>query len=107
MIFRLLLPRMTFLNADLLGTHRVYTALEKGFHTPEFIYDALKDRRSPKERKHDVYCSGCGHLTTMRRRQGTPPEVPKVNKKPLWKDKCRGSWPGLQNVQLEKDAHDL
>jgi hypothetical protein len=67
---------------------RVYTALEKGFHTPEFVYAALRDRRFPKESKHDIYCSRCGELTSLRRRPGTPPEIPKVNKKllRLWKE---------------------
>jgi hypothetical protein len=76
----------------------VYTALEKGFHTPEFIYNALMDRRSPKENRHDIYCSGCGHLTTLRRRKGTPPEVPTINKKLLRTDNPSSLWPAIQDV---------
>jgi hypothetical protein len=87
----------------------VYTALEKGFHDPEFIYEALRDRRSPKETKHDIYCSKCGQLTSLRRRKGTPPEVPKVNKKLLREKNSKKNAevnvdPGLVvGYQVEKD----
>ncbi|RPD75445.1 hypothetical protein L226DRAFT_44635 [Lentinus tigrinus ALCF2SS1-7] len=44
----------------------VYTALERGVHSPEFIFESLKAGRTPKGLHHDVYCSGCGHLTHAR-----------------------------------------
>ncbi|KAI0326866.1 hypothetical protein GY45DRAFT_59162 [Cubamyces sp. BRFM 1775] len=41
----------------------VFTALARGIHSPEFIVESLKLGNSPQKRVHDVYCSGCGHLT--------------------------------------------
>ena len=45
---------------------RVYTALERGVHSPGFIFESLKESRTPKGVHHDVYCSVCGHLTHIR-----------------------------------------
>lgn len=47
---------------------RVWTALRRGVHTSDFMFEALKDRRMPKENMHDVYCSQCGTLTQCRSR---------------------------------------
>ncbi|TFK89919.1 hypothetical protein K466DRAFT_413046 [Polyporus arcularius HHB13444] len=44
----------------------VYTALKRGVHSPEFIVESLKASRTPEGVHHDVYCSGCGHLTHVR-----------------------------------------
>ena len=46
--------------------HRVFTALARGIHSPEFIVESLKLGNSPKKLGHDVYCSRCGHLTHFR-----------------------------------------
>ena len=45
---------------------RVFTALARSVHSPEFLVEALRDGRSPKNVYHDVYCSQCGHLTPFR-----------------------------------------
>ena len=50
--------------------HRVYTALERGVHSPGFIFDSLKAGHTPKGVHHDVYCSVCGHLTHVRDASG-------------------------------------
>ncbi len=39
-------------------------------HSPGFIFDSLKAGNTPKGVHHDVYCSGCGHLTHVRDRTG-------------------------------------
>ena len=44
---------------------RVYTALERGIHSPEWIVKSLKAGRNSKKGPHDVYCSRCGHLTAF------------------------------------------
>ncbi|KAH9894749.1 hypothetical protein C8Q73DRAFT_468890 [Cubamyces lactineus] len=41
----------------------VFTALARGIHSPEFILESLRQGNPPRKRVHDVYCSGCGHLT--------------------------------------------
>ena len=51
-------------------SHRVYTALERGVHSPEFIFESLQAGRTPEGVHHDVYCSGCGHLTHVRDSSG-------------------------------------
>ena len=50
--------------------HRVYTALERGVHSPEFIFESLRAGHTPKGVHHDVYCSGCGYLTHVRDSSG-------------------------------------
>ena len=47
-------------------TARVYTALARGVHSPEFLVESLKAGNTPKGLQHDVYCSRCGHLTAAR-----------------------------------------
>lgn len=57
---------------------RVYTALKRDVHNPDFIFNALKNGQRPKETAHDVYCSGCGALTHCRAggsREGPAPDV--------------------------------
>ncbi|RPD75448.1 hypothetical protein L226DRAFT_534357 [Lentinus tigrinus ALCF2SS1-7] len=48
----------------------VYTALKRGVHSPEFLLESLKAGRTPEGVHHDVYCSGCGHLTHVRDHSG-------------------------------------
>ena len=47
---------------------RVWTALRRGVHTREFMFNALKMGRQGAETMHDVYCSECGLLTPVRSR---------------------------------------
>lgn len=47
---------------------RVWTALRRGVHTREFMFNALKLGRQGAETMHDVYCSECGLLTPVRSR---------------------------------------
>ncbi|KAG6370521.1 hypothetical protein JVT61DRAFT_11302 [Boletus reticuloceps] len=46
----------------------VWTALRRGVHTREFMFNALKQGRQGAENMHDVYCSECGLLTSVRSR---------------------------------------
>lgn len=47
---------------------RVWTALRRGVHTRNFMFNSLKAGRQGAETMHDVYCSECGLLTTVRSR---------------------------------------
>ena len=47
---------------------RVWTALRRGVHTREFMFNSLRNGRQGAETMHDVYCSECGLLTTVRSR---------------------------------------
>jgi len=38
----------------------IWTALHRGVHSAEFMFNALKDGRAGEESMHDVYCSECG-----------------------------------------------
>ncbi|KAI0739128.1 hypothetical protein C8Q80DRAFT_232121 [Daedaleopsis nitida] len=57
----------------------VYTALTRGVHTPEFIYESLVLGNSPKGVQHDVYCSRCGHLTAFRNVAGAEGLAPHIS----------------------------
>ncbi|KAI9456319.1 hypothetical protein HD554DRAFT_210793 [Boletus coccyginus] len=46
----------------------VWTALRRGVHTRNFMFNSLKAGRQGAETMHDVYCSECGLLTTVRSR---------------------------------------
>ncbi|KAF8545791.1 hypothetical protein OG21DRAFT_93120 [Imleria badia] len=46
----------------------VWTALRRGVHTREFMFNSLKQGRQGAETMHDVYCSECGVLTAVRSR---------------------------------------
>ncbi|KAG5635568.1 hypothetical protein H0H81_010772 [Sphagnurus paluster] len=41
----------------------VWTALQRGVHSSDFMFKALKESRQGEEGAHDVYCSECGLLT--------------------------------------------
>ena len=47
---------------------RVWTALRRGVHTRQFLFNALRNGRQGAETMHDVYCSECGLLTPVRSR---------------------------------------
>ena len=47
---------------------RVWTALQRGVHSSDFMFKALKESRQGMENMHDVYCSECGMLTACRSR---------------------------------------
>ena len=47
---------------------RVWTALRRGVHTREFMFNSLKNGRQGAETMHDVYCSECGLITPVRSR---------------------------------------
>ncbi|KAL0952168.1 hypothetical protein HGRIS_008781 [Hohenbuehelia grisea] len=57
---------------------RVWTALRRKVHTSDFMFEALKDRRMPKENMHDVYCSECGTLTQCRSRNNAEGGAPNI-----------------------------
>ena len=48
------------------GRNRVYTALQRGIHSKEWIVKALREGKISQKNAHDVYCSRCGHLTLFR-----------------------------------------
>lgn len=57
---------------------RVWTAIQCGVHSKEFIFKALKDHRQGVETAHDVYCSECGTLTmarTINKAEGGEPNI--------------------------------
>ena len=58
---------------------RVYTALTRGVHSPEFIADSLRKGNTPKGIYHDVYCSYCGHLTAFRNIFGEEGGAPHIS----------------------------
>ncbi|KDQ28394.1 hypothetical protein PLEOSDRAFT_1084146 [Pleurotus ostreatus PC15] len=57
---------------------RVWTALQRKVHTADYMFEALKHRRMPKENMHDVYCSRCGTLTQCRSRDGAEGSAPHI-----------------------------
>jgi len=57
----------------------VWTALKRGVHSSDFMFEALKDSRMPKENMHDVYCSGCGLLTAARSRNNAEGGAPNIS----------------------------
>lgn len=61
-----------------LDLRRVWTALQRGVHTSDFMFEALRDSRQPKENMHDVYCSGCGTLTACRSRNNAEGGAPNI-----------------------------
>ncbi|KAI0750530.1 hypothetical protein C8Q74DRAFT_373981 [Fomes fomentarius] len=44
----------------------VWTALNRGIHSKEWLVQSLKEGKLSKKNAHDVYCSRCGHLTAFR-----------------------------------------
>ncbi|KAI0739130.1 hypothetical protein C8Q80DRAFT_1204256 [Daedaleopsis nitida] len=60
----------------------VSTALTRGVHTPEFIFQSLVLGNTPKGLEHDVYCSRCGHLTRFRNNDGTEGLAPHISVAP-------------------------
>lgn len=48
---------------DLRFFDRVWTALQRGVHSSEFMFKALQESRQGIETAHDIYCSECGTLT--------------------------------------------
>ncbi|KAI0326867.1 hypothetical protein GY45DRAFT_1373644 [Cubamyces sp. BRFM 1775] len=54
----------------------IFTALSRGIHSPGFIIESLKRGETPEKREHDVYCSGCGHLTGFRDSTGEEGSAP-------------------------------
>ena len=49
---------------------RVYTALNRGVHSKEWIVQAIREGTISRKGAHDVYCSQCGHLTLFRDHSG-------------------------------------
>jgi len=45
----------------------VWTALQRGVHSPEFMFNALRNGRQGDEVMHDVYCSECGAVVAYSR----------------------------------------
>jgi hypothetical protein len=61
-----------------LASGRVWTAIYRGVHSSDFMFQALKDSRQPQENMHDVYCSGCGRLTACRSRNNAEGGAPDI-----------------------------
>ncbi|KAJ3480626.1 hypothetical protein NLI96_g8215 [Meripilus lineatus] len=66
----------------------VYTALQRTVHSPDFMFNALRDGTIPKGKKHDVYCSNCGTLTHIRTA-----------------NKIEGEFPGFNQAATASDEH--
>jgi hypothetical protein len=56
---------------------RIWTALHRGVHSAEFMFNALKDGRVGQESMHDVYCSECGTAVAYSRDnvEGGAPDI--------------------------------
>ncbi|KAI9567863.1 hypothetical protein HD554DRAFT_2172917 [Boletus coccyginus] len=68
----------------------IWTALRRGVHSREFMFNALKHGRQGGETMHDVYCSECGLLTPVRSRDNAEggAEAPTIDlAKPLDRSK--------------------
>ena len=57
--------------------HRVWTALNRGVHSTDFMFLAFKNGRQGKESVHDVYCSACGEMIARSRNnvEGGQPDI--------------------------------
>ena len=72
-----------FLHFDLffllsLSHHdRVWTALNRGVHSADFMFLAFKNGHQGKESVHDVYCSACGVMIARSRNnaEGGQPDI--------------------------------
>jgi len=56
----------------------VWTALQRSVHSKEFIFKALKEKKTGTELSHDIYCSECGKLTTARSINNTEGRAPNI-----------------------------
>lgn len=65
------------LSCPLFDHFRVWTALQRGVHSAEFIFNALRNGRQGDEVKHDVYCSECGLIVAHSRddAEGGAPDI--------------------------------
>ena len=57
--------------------NRIWTALNRGVHSADFMFLALKNGRQGKESVHDVYCSACGVMVARSRNnaEGGQPDI--------------------------------
>ena len=57
--------------------HRVWTALNRGVHSADFIFLAFKNGHQGNESVHDVYCSACGVMVARSRNnaEGGQPDI--------------------------------
>ncbi|KAF8230009.1 hypothetical protein L208DRAFT_1401213 [Tricholoma matsutake] len=55
----------------------VWTALNRGVHSADFIFVALQNQRQGKETMHDAYCSACGVMISRSRNnaEGGEPDI--------------------------------
>ena len=57
--------------------HRIWTALNRGVHSADFMFLAIKNGLQGKESVHDVYCSACGVMVARSRNnaEGGQPDI--------------------------------
>ena len=57
--------------------HRIWTALNRGVHTADFMFLAFKNGHQGKDSVHDVYCSACGVMIARSRNnaEGGQPDI--------------------------------
>ena len=57
--------------------HRIWTALNRGVHTADFMFLAFKNGNQGKDSVHDVYCSACGVMIARSRNnaEGGQPDI--------------------------------
>ena len=60
-----------------LAYHRIWTALNRGVHSADFMFLAFKNGHQGKESVHDVYCSACGVMVARSRNnaEGGQPDI--------------------------------
>ena len=56
---------------------RIWTALNRGVHSADFMFLAFKNGHQGKESVHDVYCSACGEMISRSRNnaEGGQPDI--------------------------------
>ena len=56
---------------------RIWTALNRGVHSADFMFQAFKNGHQGKESVHDVYCSACGIMIARSRNnaEGGQPDI--------------------------------
>jgi hypothetical protein len=70
--------------------NRAWTAVQRGVHSTEFMFNALKHGRQGDEVMHDVYCSECGLLRAHSRddAEGGAPNIHVANVSPSCASWC-------------------
>ncbi|KAI0773019.1 hypothetical protein BD413DRAFT_310260 [Trametes elegans] len=79
----------------------IYTAVERGIHSPEFIVESLKLRHGPNKFAHDVYCSRCGALTAFTDHTGEEGNAPHIDLAPPY-DRATKTFAPSQYVKRDE-----